>query len=64
MPAVQSKPSVRHEDFCLPRPGEEGPRVESYPYLADDPATNRSRVVARVTRCVECGATTYERTEQ
>lgn len=66
MPAVQSKPDskIRHEEFCLPRPGADGPRVESYPYLADDLATGRSRPVAMVTRCIECGATSYENKEQ
>ena len=66
MPAVQSKPQskIRHEEFCLPRPGSDEPRVESYPYLADDAATGRSRPVAVVTRCQECGATQYDRTEK
>lgn len=66
MPALQSKPvaPIRHEEFCLPRPNADAPRVESYPYLADDLSTGRSRPVAIVTRCVECGATHYERTEK
>ena len=66
MPAVQSKPEskIRHEEFCLPRPGADEPRVESYSPLGDDLATGRSRPVAVVTRCVECGATHYERTEK
>jgi len=66
MPAVQSKPvdKIRHEEFCLPRPGEDGPRVESYSYLEDDLKSGRSRPVAQVTRCIECGATQYDRTEK
>jgi len=66
MPAVQSKAQskLRHEEFCLPRPGSDEPRVESYPYLDDDVATGRSRPVAVVTRCIECGATQYDRTEK
>jgi len=66
MPAVQSKPQskIRHEEFCLPRPGEDEPRLETYPYLADDLATGRARPVAQVTRCIECGATHYDHKEQ
>lgn len=66
MPAVQSKPEskIRHEEFCLPRPGEDGPRVESYSYLGDDLKSGRSRPVAQVTRCIECGATYYDHKEQ
>lgn len=66
MPAVQSKSEskIRHEEFCLPRPGEDGPRVESYSYLADDPKSGRSQPTAQVTRCIECGATHYEFKEQ
>ena len=60
MPPVAALPELRHEDFCLPRPGEEAPRVESYPYTADDPATGRSVVTHRVTRCQECGAANYK----
>lgn len=66
MPVAQSKPDskIRHEEFCLPRPGADGPRVESYPYLADDVASGRSRPVATVTRCIECGATHYDQKEK
>lgn len=63
MPVAQSKSEskIRHEEFCLPRPGEDGPRVESYSHLGDDPTTGRSRPIARVTRCLECGATHYDK---
>ena len=52
---------VRHEDFCLPRPDAEKqePRLEEFPYYNDDPATGRSRITHRVTRCMECGAAHY-----
>ncbi len=55
--------SVRHEEFCLPRPGEQEPRIEGFMSYEDDPA-GRSRPVAFVTRCIECGAAAYKRTEQ
>ena len=51
---------VRHEDFCLPRPGESEPRVESYVHMGDDPASGRSAPTHDVTRCLECGAATYK----
>ena len=62
MPATKTVPTdrLRHEEFCQPRPESAEVRIESYPYLADDLATGRSRPVAKVTRCVECGATTYD----
>lgn len=50
---------IRHEEFCLPRPGEDKPRLEEYPYLNDDPATGRSYITHKVTRCMECGASHY-----
>lgn len=57
---VLDRPKIRHEEFCLPRPGAEEPRIESFPYYADDMATGRSRVTHRVTRCQECGAAHYD----
>lgn len=51
---------VRHEDFCLPRPGEQKPRIESYVHMGDDPASGRSAPTHDVTRCLECGATNYQ----
>jgi hypothetical protein len=61
--SVPNADKIRHEDFCLPRPGLDEPRIESYPYLGDDPETGRSRPVAQVTRCMECGAAHYARQE-
>lgn len=49
---------LRHEVFCLPRPGELAPRIESYVALSDDPK-GRSRPTHDVTRCLECGAASY-----
>lgn len=51
-------PKIRHEDFCLPRPGAEEPRTESYDYLDD--STGASRPTHKVTRCLECGAANYK----
>lgn len=48
--------TIKHEEFCLPRPGEPEPRIETFPaerYAADG-VTVVSR--PRVTRCCECGA--------
>jgi len=50
--------TIEHEPFCLPRPGESEPRIESFPvtrYGSDGYPTG-SR--ATVTRCQECGAQT------
>ncbi len=52
-------PAFRHEDFCLPRPGEDEHRIERYAvptYPADGVYPNGS---VAVVRCVECGAATY-----
>ena len=51
---------VRHEEFCLPAKGESERRIEVYPYHADDPRTGRSYQTHTVTRCIDCGATTYK----
>lgn len=51
---------VRHEDFCMPRPGETKPRIESYVHMGDDPKTGRSAPTHDVTRCLECGAANYQ----
>jgi hypothetical protein len=53
-------PKIRHEDFCLPRPDAEEPRVESFRTYGDDPATGRSRPTHMVHRCLECGAANYQ----
>lgn len=53
----QTTPRIAHEEFCLPRPDEDGPRIESYSATGDD-VNGRPRTL-NVTRCVECGAATY-----
>ncbi len=55
---------VRHEPFCLPRPGLTEPRIEGYTHYEDDPITGRSRATHAVLRCMDCGAAHYERTEK
>ena len=57
---TKSAPKIRHEEFCLPRPGLTEPRIESYNYFDDDPKSGRSRATHRVTRCLECGAANYQ----
>lgn len=60
MPATAAAPpKIRHEEFCLPRPGSDAPRIETYPAFVDDPKTGKSRPTHDVTRCIECGAATY-----
>lgn len=51
--------TLRHLDFCLPRPGASEPRVESYRVERSNQA---GVVVGRplVVRCVECGAQTVD----
>ena len=67
MPApVKSKidaASIRHEEFCLPRPEESEARVEGFIAYEDD-AAGRIRPAAFVSRCLECGAASYKRSEE
>ena len=49
---------LAHELFCLPRPDEDGPRIESYTATGTVDSEGRERKWS-VTRCLECGATTY-----
>ena len=56
--SVITPTKVRHEAFCLPRPNEQAPRIESYVALSDDPG-GRSRPTHDVVRCLECGAASY-----
>lgn len=57
-PVKTVTPKVRHEEFCLPRPGSDEPRIESYLHYEDDPRGGRSTPTYRITRCIECGAQT------
>jgi len=52
--------TLKHEDFCLPRPGLDEPRVESYyaTSYADDGITIAGNI--RVVRCCECAAASYD----
>lgn len=51
--------TLSHADYCLPRPGEDQPRTESYrlPRYSDDGHATGS---TRVDRCLECGAASYD----
>lgn len=66
MPSIEQKArptvEVRHEHFCLPRPDQEAPRIEGFVAYVDTDA-GRSEPALYVTRCLECGAATYERME-
>lgn len=52
--------TIRHADFCLPRPGETEPRIETF--RADRTGEDGLTVVARpvVSRCLECGEQTVD----
>ncbi len=60
MATATVKDDLRHEVFCTPRPGVEEPRIETYTHLGDDPKTGRSFPTHDITRCLECGAATYQ----
>lgn len=60
MAVTTTAPKIRHEEFCLPRPGMDEPRIESYVHTDDDPKTGLSRPTHDVSRCLECGAATYK----
>jgi hypothetical protein len=57
---VSAGTKIRHEEWCQPRPGESGPRLESFKAYSDDPASGRSRVTHLCRRCMDCGAASYE----
>lgn len=52
--------ALEHQTYCLPRPGNDAPRVESYrlPRWSDDGVTQVGSVT--VVRCTECGRATYD----
>lgn len=47
---------IEHEKFCMPRPGEDEPRIETFTVArtAPDGVTHVGR--ARICRCIECGS--------
>ncbi len=50
--------ALEHEPFCLPRPGEDTPRIEKYSaYRYNEQGYAVSTI--QVVRCTECGAATY-----
>ena len=50
--------AIEHESFCLPQPGEDKPRTETFrsERTGKDGITVTSRPTVR--RCIECGAQT------
>lgn len=60
MPATTEVRALRHEEFCLPRPGEQAPRIERFTATSDDPTTGKSIPTHDVMRCLECGAANYK----
>lgn len=54
-----TKATVRHEEFCPVVDKDAKPRMESYPYIGEDPVTGRSRPTHDITRCLDCGAAHY-----
>ncbi|MDP9461348.1 MAG: hypothetical protein M3Q22_14235 [Actinomycetota bacterium] len=53
-------PTLEHADYCKARPGEDGPRVESYPIAVYGPDGTRQVGSIRCVRCVECGNASYD----
>ncbi len=50
--------AFEHAEFCLPRPGEDAPRMEKY---GSPRYSEQGQVVGVVTvlRCIECGNASY-----
>lgn len=44
--------NLDHMEYCLPRPGNDEPRTETFNYTRDD------GMVASIDRCQECGTQT------
>ena len=51
--------NLKHEEFCLPRPGEDAPRIERFRAPTYDGGVYATGSV-EVCRCIECGAATYD----
>ncbi len=52
--------ALKHEEFCLPRPGEAEPRVESWRAQKTGPDGVTPAGFVLVVRCTECGSATYD----
>ena len=52
--------TFEHQKWCLPRPGEDAPRMERYsiPRYGDDGKMKVADVLCL--RCMECGNATYD----
>ncbi len=51
--------NLAHADFCLPRPGEDAPRIERYTAPRYNQDGSRVVAVVAIERCLECGNATY-----
>jgi hypothetical protein len=49
-----------HDSICLPRPGEDEPRIERYVIPTYSPDGTSRVGGTTVERCVECGNATYD----
>lgn len=58
--ATVTAATLEHKKFCLPRPDEDAPRIETYPLprYKQDGITLDHKVT--VVRCTECGVATYD----
>lgn len=52
--------NLTHEKWCLPRPGEEGPRIEWYTQTAYDQTGVVVVKYVACERCQECGVIAYD----
>ncbi len=51
--------TLEHEPFCLPRPGEDAPRIEKYSaYRYNEQGIAVSTI--HVVRCTECAVAAYD----
>ncbi len=48
-----------HEPFCLPRPGNDAPRIETWRATKTGPDGAPAGSV-RIERCTECGSALYD----
>lgn len=64
MPATSApaEPKISHEHYCMPRPGQEHPRIESFNATRVD-RNGADAGSVRVTRCIECGSARYTNEE-
>ncbi len=52
--------TLEHAAYCKARPGEDGPRVETYGIPTYGPDGTRQVGSIRCVRCTECGNASYD----